>query len=330
MASILNRGTDCTPVPACGCATAAPLFDKAPAMREVAERVAEAARTRTGVLIVGEPGAGRRFVAGLIDATHAGGQPAPRVVLDCAALPAQSMEEQLFGSKPCLLAQCAGGTLLLLNVADMPERVQARLARVLRDGQLAVDGHTPVPIDIRPIACVDPTFDAAVEEGRVRADLHRMLSRIRIDVPPLRARREDIPGLAEWFVAAICADGNIPGKRLTPAAQALLAELPYPGNARELRTLLEALVARHAGPEIDLAHLLLELRFHGSLRAVRTLGTLRAARMEFEREYILEVLRQRRGRIGETARVLGIERANLYRKMRKLRIASPDATSRES
>ncbi len=307
-------------------------------MHAVAQRIAEAARERTGVLIVGEPGTGRRLVARLIDARSGNGSRAAQAVLDSAAAPAASIEQHLFGTAPhggrrpgragpepitrsSLLGQTIGGSLLLLNLVDMPERVQARLARVLRDGEVTIDDERRTcPADIRPMACVEPAFDVAVQEGTIRADLHRCLSRIRIEIPPLRARREDIRDLVDFFAADICRASNLPAKTVTAPALTLLAALRYRGNARELRALLEAIVSRTPAPAIDLDDVVAQLRFGDSLDAVNPLGTLRAARMQFERDYILEALRHHRGRVTETARVLGIQRANLYRKMRGLRI----------
>ncbi len=325
----------------------APVFDASPAMAAVSERLENAVAARTGVLLVGEPGSGRRFLAGVIAARDK--LPGPCLVLDCAAAPQPDIERELFGvaagarpnggrqrlqavQPPAALCQASGGTLVLLNVADLAERVQARLARVLRDGDaVTAVGRRTVQIDVRPVACVEPGFDGAVAEGRVRTDLYRALSRTRIDVPPLRARREDIPALVGYLLGELCAAANVAPKCVKPAALALLSALPYPGNAGELRGLLELLVSRIDSVAIDIDELLAYLRFDGSLGTVNALASLRTARMRFEREYIVEVLRQQRGRISEAARVLEIERANLYRKMRTLRIrphALPRKTAR--
>jgi DNA-binding NtrC family response regulator len=318
--------------------SAGPLFASSPAMREVASRIRDLGTRRTPTLIVGEPGSGRRFVAGLIHAQQANGAASPYLALDCAGRGARELEEELFGTvssgqwlvddcrlEPVtaggLLRRSCGGSLVILNVTEGAERTQARLARVLRDGEVA-DGEnrSALHVDIRTITCVDPTFDAAVEEGRVRADLHRSLSRARIDVPPLRHRREDIPALVEHLVSTICPGANGPAKTVAAPALTLLAALPYRENAHELSQLLETLVRRVRGSVVHLDDVLAVVRLDGPTARTPVDGTLRAARARFEREYILAVLRQQRGRVTDAARVLGLQRTNLYRKMRNLRV----------
>jgi len=200
--------------------------------------------------------------------------------------------------------------------------VQARLARILRDREavLAETGAT-IAFDVRPMAGVDPGFDGALREGRVREDLFRRLSVICIDMPPLRNRREDIPALANYFVREICASMRVPPKTLSRPALSLIAALPWRGNAVELRSLLEAVVNGLAGGRnIGLEELLAHVRLDGGAVVYANGGTLRQARARFEREYIASVLEQHHGRISEAAKVLGIQRTNLYRKMRSLRV----------
>ena len=172
------------------------------------------------------------------------------------------------------------------------------------------------------MAGVDPAFDAALQEGRVRDDLFRRLSVIRIDMPPLRSRREDIPALANYFVREICAVLRVPPKTLSRPALSLIAALPWRGNAVELRALLESVVAGLAGGRgIGLEDVLAHVRLDGGAVVFGKGGTLRQARARFEREYIAAVLEQHRGRISEAAKALGIQRTNLYQKMRSLKVA---------
>src|SRR5262249_51771165 len=142
------------------------------------------------------------------------------------------------------VCQASGGTLYLENIPDAPSRVQTRLARVLRDreAQVIETGET-IALDIRPMASVDPAFESAVREGRVRDDLFRRLSVIRIEMPPLRSRREDIPALANYFLRDICASLRVPPRTLSRPALALISSLPWRGNTSELRALLERVVA---------------------------------------------------------------------------------------
>jgi two-component system nitrogen regulation response regulator NtrX len=172
------------------------------------------------------------------------------------------------------------------------------------------------------MAGVDGSLDSAVQEGRVRDDLFRRLSVIRIEIPPLRNRREDIPSLANYFLREICAIQKVPPKTLSRPALALLSALPWRGNATELRALLEA-VARgvQGGKNIGLEDLLQHLKLDGGPAAMSwSGGTLKQARARFERDYIATVLEQHHGRVSDAARALGIQRTNLYRKMRSLRI----------
>jgi two-component system nitrogen regulation response regulator NtrX len=225
-------------------------------------------------------------------------------------------------SRQGLLHHARGGTIYLQNVAEAPTRVQVRLARLLRDREAVVaeTGDT-VPFDVRPVAGVDPGFDAAVQDGRVRAELFRRLSVIRIDMPALRNRREDIPALANYFLREICGSQRVPPKTLSRSALSLLSALPWRGNAAELRQLLESVVTgMQGGRGIALEDVLAHVRLDGGAGLLSTGGTLKQARARFEKEYIAVVLEQHRGRISEAARTLGIQRTNLYRKMRSLKV----------
>ena len=203
--------------------------------------------------------------------------------------------------------------------------MQARLARLLRDREAIVTetGET-ASFDVRPMAGVDPGFDTAVQDGRVREDLFRRLSVIRIDMPPLRNRREDIPALANYFLREICAGLRVPPKTLSRSALSLLSALPWRGNAAELRRLLDSVVTgMQGGRGIALEDVLAHVQARRRRRALLSSGgTLKQARSRFEKEYIATVLEQHRGRISEAARTLGIQRTNLYRKMRSLKVTA--------
>jgi two-component system nitrogen regulation response regulator NtrX len=321
------------------------LYGHSPAMRDVLALIAGAATMRAGVMIRGEEGTGRQAAARAIHAAQNGSAGA-FVPVDCGAHDSDQLDTLLFGptagnghpvglervAKNSLLHDARNGTLYLQNVAEASTRVQTRLARVLRDreaiicddadpaGQVGPVGRT-VSFDVRPMAGVDTGFDIAVQEGRVRDDLFRRLSVIRIEMPPLRNRREDIPALANCFLRAICAASGVPPKTLSRSALALIAALPWRGNALELRTLLEGVVSGlQGGKNIGLEDVLSNVRLDGGSAVFANGGTLRQARARFEREYIAAVLEQHRGRISEAARALGLQRTNLYRKMRALRV----------
>jgi len=291
------------------------------------------------VLIRGEEGTGRQVAARAIHAQQHDGNGA-FVVVDCAVLEGDELDVKLFGpparrhngdqetrglervSRQGQLFGALGGTLYLQNVADAATRTQTRLARLLRDREavLAETGQ-PIDFDLRPMAGVDPGFDEAVRDGRVRDDLYRRLSVLRIDMPPLRNRREDIPALANYFMRELCASLRIPPKTLSRSALSLIAALPWRGNAAELRTLLESVVrGSQGGRGIGLEDVLAHVRLDGGPAVFANGGTLKQARIRFEREYIAAVLEQHRGRISAAAKALGIQRTNLYRKLRALRV----------
>lgn len=326
-----------------------PLYCHSAAMHDVSTLVARAATMRAGVLIAGEEGTGRQTVARGI---HAAETPAaPFITVDCAALGAMELDAALFGvsvpaaspaarpgqsrcvtdtdgrgmervARKSILYQARGGTLYIQNVADAPTRVQGRLARALRDREAVVaeTGET-VLLDVRPMASADPGIDRFVQEGRVRDDLFRRLSVIRIEMPSLRSRREDIPALSNYFVREISAARHEAARAISRSALALIGALPWRGNADELRTLLEAAIGgQPEGRAIGIEDVLAHVQLDGGSAVFANGGTLRKARARFEREYITAVLEQHHGSITDAAKSLGIQRTNLYRKMRSLRI----------
>ncbi|MBI3493839.1 MAG: sigma-54-dependent Fis family transcriptional regulator [Acidobacteria bacterium] len=315
------------------------LYTHSPAMRDVMVLVTRAATMRAGVMIRGEEGTGRQVTARAIHALQNSG--GAFVTVDCAAYDAEGLEAVLFGTTATTLHgdeagrglepvgrtgrlhEALGGTLYLQNVAEATTRVQGRLARLLRDREaLLVENGKPIGFDVRPMAGVDPSFDAAVQEGRVRDDLFRRLSVLRIDMPPLRGRREDIPALANYFLRELCAALRVPPKVLSRPALSLIAALPWRGNAVELRTLLESVVhGLQGGRGIGLDDVLGHVRLDGGPVVFSSDGTLKQARARFEREYIAAVLEQHHGRITDAAKALGIQRTNLYRKIRSLRVS---------
>jgi DNA-binding NtrC family response regulator len=319
-------------------ATTDDLYGHSPAMRDVLALIARAATMRAGVLLRGEEGTGRQVVARAIHALRRD-NPGALVVVDCAACDGDELEVALFGaamrgsggdqprvlervSRSGLLHDARGGTLYLQNIAEASARVQMRLSRLLRDREaILAESNEPIDFDVRPIAGVGPGFDTAVHEGRVREDLVRRLSVLRIDVPPLRNRREDIAALANYFLREICASLPVPPKTFSRSALSLLAALPWRGNAAELQSVLAAVVAGvHDARSITLDDVLAHVRLDGAGASDGNAGTLKQARARFERDYIASVLEQHRGRISDAAKALGIQRTNLYRKMRSLRV----------
>jgi DNA-binding NtrC family response regulator len=313
-----------------------PIFTESEGMRAALAAAKLAATRGGGVLLCGEDGSGRGMLAREIH-DCAGDPDRPFVRVDCAEGGSEELEARLFGaagpvaderhghseriSYGSALHGAQGGTLFLEHLPEASDRVQARLARVLRDGE-ALQGEwpRPTPLAIRPVASSDPGWEDAIEEGRVRADLAKRIAVNRVDVPPLRERRRDIPPLAACFLHRVCVQHQVPLRTIDDAALALMTALPWRGNARELSTFLEAVVARTPGPAIRVEDVLTMMQLDVSPRHHVPSGTLREARTRFERDYIASVLQKHRGRVGEAARALGIQRTNLYRKMRELNV----------
>jgi len=312
------------------------LYAFSPAMREVTVEIARAASASGGVLLVGERGTGRAAVARAVH--EKSNRPGPFVVVDCANHDAQQLARELFGtptsddeglparSLECLsrdgrLYAALGGTLLLRNVLDAPARVQHRLSTLLRDREATIlETGSAVAFDVRCMAAAEGSIEAATHDGRVLPDLFRRLSTTTIHVPPLRNRREDIAPLANRFMRQACADLGVRVKLFARSSIALLTALPWNGNAAELKTLIRDIVAAHDGQGLGVDTLLAHVRLDASTVMIANRGTLREARERFEREYIAASLRLHRGRVTRAAKALGIQRANLYRKMRSLQV----------
>jgi len=293
--------------------------------------VQRAAALDCGVLIVGEPGID---LSGVGRDMHLRGRNpgAPFVVVDCGAGPGSQLERRLFGTCSALppadldavsndsrLAAARGGTLFLQHVSELPAGAQGRLARILRDGELRVDGER-VAFEVRVIASAPPGIDDDLHEHRFRPELYRRLSAARIDLPPLRERADDVGCLAERILAETCASKGVPARRFTEAALALLAALNWPGNLAELRGVVARVAGACAEPVIQIERVVPALQLKNHPSPFAPLGKLRDARLRFERDYIAAVLQHHGWRMNEAAQTLGIQRPNLYRKARQLGI----------
>jgi two-component system nitrogen regulation response regulator NtrX len=303
-------------------------------MAQLREQIAMAAPTKGRVLIYGENGTGKELVARNIH-TLSRKRAGPFVEVNCAAIPEELIESELFGHmKGAFTGAMAdrrgkfeaadGGTLFLDEIADMSLKTQAKVLRALQEEVVEpVGGTTTVKVDVRVIAATNKDLPTEIRGGRFREDLYFRLNVIPIFVPPLRDRDADIPLLAEHFMADLAREYGRRPKRLDPGAATGLRSYKWPGNVRELRNVIERLMIMVPGETITPA----DLAFldGGAILAAATPGApplpLHDARERFERDYILRALAAQNGNISRTAEVLGVERSNLYRKMRAFGIA---------
>jgi DNA-binding NtrC family response regulator len=308
------------------------------AIRLARDRAAKAAAREGGVLLVAERGYDVEAIARDLHARVPGTAEA-FAVLDCAAPEGGEVERALFGNATArvrrgaraealetlaadsLLVTTNRGTLLLTSIAELAASAQARLARILRDREARIDGTDGSQrLSLRIVATTRPPVEADVDEGRLRPELYRRLSAVRIDLPALARRREDIPAIARQIVREVSDARGLAARPFTQAALALVAALPWDGNVDELRRVIEGLCATAPGPAIRVEDVLGQVPLDARHGALGPQASLREARRQFEREYIAAVLRHYEGRMGPAARVLGIQRTNLYRKARQLGI----------
>ncbi len=298
------------------------------AMTQLREQVAMAAPTNGRVLIYGENGTGKELVARTIHglSRRRGG---PFVEVNCAAIPEELIESELFGHVKgaftgALLDRrgkfelADSGTLFLDEIADMSLKTQAKVLRALQEQVVEpVGGTNSVRVDVRVLAATNKDLTTEIKAARFREDLYFRLNVIPIFVPPLRERVDDVALLADHFMSEFAREYGRRRKTLDPAALAALQRYRWPGNVREMRNILERLVIMVPGDTIMTSDL--SFLDNTVLPAETPSGVpipLHEARDRFERDYILRALAAQQGNISRTAEVLGVERSNLYRKMR--------------
>ncbi len=302
------------------------------AMAQLREQIAMAAPTNGRVLILGDNGTGKELVARTIHAlSHR--RTGPFVEVNCAAIPEELIESELFGhargaftgavsDRRGKFEAADGGTIFLDEIGDMSLKTQAKVLRVLQEQVVEpVGSRQQVAVDVRVIAATNKDLAAAIRAGEFREDLYFRLNVIPIFVPPLRERREDIPRLAEFFMTGFAQEYGRRPKAFDPEAIDRLQRYEWPGNVRELRNLIERLVIMVPGDTIGAEDLSFLRSGETAQRsdgepAGEPLLPLHEARDRFEREYILRALARQHGNMSRTAEVLGVERSNLYRKMR--------------
>jgi len=308
------------------------------ALGALRERIARAAPTNARVLITGEHGTGKELVARALHESSRR-RDAPFVKLNCAAIPGELIESELFGHEKGAFtgAQRArkgkfeladGGTLLLDEIGDMRLEAQAKLLRVLQEGELErVGGEHPIAVDVRVVAATNKNLEQEIREGRFREDLYYRLNVVPLRTPPLREHLEDVPELARSFVRQVCEENALPAVNLDEGALAALQAYSYPGNVRELRNLCERLVILNREREIGAAAVRATLPPPGEAAAgeaglgYRPEVPLRDLLEAAERSYVLAALDHAGGKVATAAKALGLERSHLYKKLRALGIA---------
>jgi len=310
------------------------MVGESPAMRHLREQVAMAAPTNGRVLILGENGTGKELVARTVHqlSRRRGG---PFVEVNCAAIPEELIESELFGhargaftgavaDKPGRFEQADGRTIFLDEIGDMSLKTQAKVLRVLQEQVMErVGGTQRIKVDVRVLAATNKELPAEIRDGRFREDLYFRLNVIPIFVPPLRDRPEDIPLLAEHFMALMAAEYGKRPKRFASEAMARLQQYQWPGNVRELRNIVERLIIMVTGDAITAQDLAFLGQDGGAPiePAPAATGRLAEARDQFEKDYILRALAASQGNMSKTAEMLGVERSNLYKKMKSFGIA---------
>jgi DNA-binding NtrC family response regulator len=307
-------------------------------MLQLAQNVQLAASAQASVLITGESGTGKELVARSI---HQGSKRAsgPYTKINCAAVPGELIESELFGHEAGAFTgatkqrrgkfeQASGGTLFLDEVGDMPAAMQAKLLRVLQEGELErVGGGDTIHVDVRVVAATNKKLEEMVAEGGFRADLYYRLNVVPIQVPPLRERRDDVPLLIDAFISQACTANDRRRKQISRDAVEALSRYDYPGNVRELKNLVERLVILTPGQAIGVDDVAALLPLAGGGQRRHDWYSPGVALKEMvssaERDLIKRALEYHNGHITRTAADLQIERSHLYKKMRALNIPLP-------
>ena len=302
-------------------------------MKALRQQMLLMAPTNGRVLIFGESGTGKELVAHAIHA-HSLRAKEPFVEVNCAAIPEELIESELFGhrkgsftgaseDKVGKFPKADGGTLFLDEVGDMSLKTQAKVLRAIEEQRFEPLGsRSAVSVDSRIIAATNKNLEEEIARGNFREDLFYRLNVIPFVVPPLRERVEDIPMLARYFLREFALTYGRKQKELAPGALKALEAHSWPGNVRELKNLIERLVIMISEPVIEWRHLPSFLfRNDGQRRNAAEPTTLQQARAAYERDFIVRKLEENHGNITRTAESLGLERSHLYRKMKSLGIS---------
>jgi len=302
------------------------MIGSTPAWARAVEQASMAARSDARVLLIGESGTGKELLAAHIhnSSPFASG---PFVKVNCAAIPTELIETELFGhEKGSFTGATAtrrgkfeladGGTIFLDEVGDLHGASQAKLLRVLQEGEFhRVGGEAIIHVNVRVISATNRDLTAMVLQEKFREDLYYRLSVVPIRVPALRERPHDIRLLAEYFLEDFCARNNFKPKRLDEAVFSLLESYGWPGNARELRNVIERMAILTSGERLTRDSIPVEIRVQ---RDPAPKSTIQEARESAEREHILRALEESNWNVSGAARALGMERTNLHKRIRAL------------
>ena len=301
------------------------------AMGALAQKLARVARTQSRVLLSGPPGSGKEVAARRLHAMSDRSRQ-PFVVVNAASIEPQRMENVLFGEvledgriSPGLFERAHRGILFIDEVAEMPSVTQSKILRVLTDQAFQRIGGDVVRVDVRVISATSRDLTDEIRAGRFREDLYHRLAVVPVEVPPLDARREDIPLLVSHFTDRLAEREGLARRPMTPEALTLLQTLDWPGNVRQLRNLVERLLIIADGQQIDVTDVLPdggESGSGGSLAAMVASLPLREAREVFEREYLIAQINRFGGNISRTAHFVGMERSALHRKLKSLGVST--------
>ncbi|MGA2215243.1 MAG: sigma-54 dependent transcriptional regulator, partial [Bryobacteraceae bacterium] len=307
------------------------LIWKSAVMQSVMAKVERVAPSETRVVILGETGAGKELIARTLHEKSAR-RNGPFITLNCAAVPAELIESELFGHEKGAFTgaaarhagkfeQAHGGTLFLDEIGDMPALMQAKLLRVLEQKEVErIGSDRTIPVDVRVIVATHRNLEELVRKAEFRQDLYHRVFVFPILLPPLRERREDIRLLVDFFAQSVAEQNDWKPREIAPEAYAELERYAWPGNVRELRNVVERLLLL-ADDRIDAATARLALPFDSSAPELPTAGGPLSERMDaIERDIILAELRKHNYKMTDTAKALGLERSHLYKKCQQLGI----------
>jgi two-component system nitrogen regulation response regulator NtrX len=301
-------------------------------MKKLMTQIERVAASETRVCILGETGTGKELVARTLHerSPRASG---PFITLNCAAVPAELIESELFGHEKGSFTGAAGrhvgkfeqaerGTIFLDEIGDMPLPMQAKLLRVLEEGEVErIGADKPTKVDVRVVVATHRNLEALVRDGKFRQDLFHRVYVFPLVLPPLRERKEDIPALVQHFAEQVCAQNNWKPIPFAPEAVEELKKRPWTGNVRELRNVVERLILLATGGKVTLETVQLALPLALEFQAPQAgSGTLAERAQSFEREVILAELKRSHFHITNAAKALGLERSHLYKKAEQLGI----------